>query len=105
LTAVAALCVKTWAKSSARPEAFLRFGDAFFLLAHRVGSDPARVEAVEVADGEVPPLTVPVVIVSGNSDPLMAEAARALGAVDYVTKPFALERLTQAVELVLGPPS
>jgi len=49
--------------------------------------------------------TVPVVIVSGNTDPLMAEAARALGAVDYVTKPFALERLTQAVQMVLGTPS
>jgi two-component system, OmpR family, KDP operon response regulator KdpE len=49
--------------------------------------------------------SVPVVIVSGNTDPLMAEAARALGAVDYVTKPFALERLTQAVQMVLGTPS
>lgn len=49
--------------------------------------------------------TVPVVIVSGKTDPLMAEAARALGAVDYVTKPFALERLTQAVQMVLETPS
>jgi CheY-like chemotaxis protein len=49
--------------------------------------------------------TVPVVIVSGNTDSLMAEAARALGAVDYVTKPFELQRLIQAVETVVGSPS
>jgi DNA-binding NarL/FixJ family response regulator len=48
---------------------------------------------------------VPEVIVSGNTDPLMAEAARALGVVDYVMKPFALERLPQAVQMVLATPS
>jgi two-component system, OmpR family, KDP operon response regulator KdpE len=48
--------------------------------------------------------TVPVVIVSGNTDPLIAEADRVLGAVDYVTKPFGLERLTQAVQMVLATP-
>ena len=45
--------------------------------------------------------TVPVVIVSGNTDPMMAEAALALGAVDYVTKPFALDRLSQVVAVAL----
>jgi two-component system, OmpR family, KDP operon response regulator KdpE len=49
--------------------------------------------------------TVPVLIVSGNTDPLMVEAARALGAVDYLTKPFSIDRLTQAVEMVFAPPS
>ena len=44
---------------------------------------------------------LPVVIVSGNTDPMMAEAARALGAVDYVTKPFELDRLSQAVAVAL----
>ena len=44
---------------------------------------------------------LPVVIVSGNTDPMMAEAALALGAVDYVTKPFALDRLSQVVAVAL----
>ena len=44
---------------------------------------------------------LPVVIVSGNTDPMMAEAARALGAIDYVTKPFELDRLSQVVAAAL----
>ena len=44
----------------------------------------------------------PVVIVSGNTDPMMAEAAIALGAVDYVTKPVTLDRLSQVVAVALG---
>lgn len=44
----------------------------------------------------------PVVIVSGNTDPMMVEAARGLGAVDYVTKPVSLDRLSQAVAVALG---
>ena len=44
----------------------------------------------------------PVVIVSGNTDPMMAEAAVALGAVDYVTKPVTLDRLSQVVAVALG---
>jgi DNA-binding response OmpR family regulator len=45
--------------------------------------------------------TVPVVIVSGNTDPLMAEAALALGAVKYITKPIELEVLGRVVEATL----
>jgi len=45
--------------------------------------------------------TVPVVIVSGNHDPMMAETARALGAVDYITKPVKLEVLSRAVAAIL----
>jgi DNA-binding response OmpR family regulator len=45
--------------------------------------------------------TVPVVIVSGNTDPMMAEAAVALGAVDYITKPVDLDVLSRAVAVTL----
>jgi len=45
--------------------------------------------------------SLPVVIVSGNIDPMMAEAARALGALDYVTKPVSLDRLNEAVAVAL----
>ena len=44
---------------------------------------------------------LPVVIVSGNTDPMMAEAALALGAVDYVTKPVTLDRLSEAAAAAL----
>jgi len=44
---------------------------------------------------------LPVVIVSGNTDPMMAEAALALGAVDYATKPVTLDRLSEAVAAAL----
>src|SRR5262249_52906399 len=45
--------------------------------------------------------TVPVVIVSGNTDPMMAEAALALGAVDYIAKPVELEVLSRVVAATL----
>jgi two-component system response regulator AauR len=45
--------------------------------------------------------TVPVVIMSGNTDPMMAEAALALGAVNFMTKPFDLEGLRQVVAAAL----
>ena len=46
--------------------------------------------------------TVPVVIVSGNTDPMMAEAALALGAVDYIAKPVELEVLSRVVAVTLA---
>jgi two-component system KDP operon response regulator KdpE len=45
--------------------------------------------------------TLPVVIVSGSIDPLMLETAIARGAVDVLTKPFELERLSQVVAVAL----
>jgi two-component system KDP operon response regulator KdpE len=45
--------------------------------------------------------TIPVVIVSGNTDPMMAEAAVALGAVAYITKPVDLDVLSRAVAVTL----
>jgi len=45
---------------------------------------------------------VPVVIISGTEDPILAQAALARGAADYVTKPFPLDRLREVVEVVLA---
>ena len=45
--------------------------------------------------------TVPVIIVSGNTDPMMAEAARALGALAYITKPVEFDVLSRAVAMTL----
>jgi DNA-binding response OmpR family regulator len=46
--------------------------------------------------------TIPVVIVSGNTDPMMAQAAIALGAVDYIAKPVGLEILSRVVAVTLA---
>jgi two-component system KDP operon response regulator KdpE len=45
---------------------------------------------------------VPVVILSGTDDPILARAAMARGATAYVTKPFPLDRLREVVEVVLA---
>jgi two-component system KDP operon response regulator KdpE len=45
---------------------------------------------------------VPVVILSGTDDPILARAAMARGAADYVTKPFLLDRLHEVVKVVLA---
>ena len=44
---------------------------------------------------------VPVVILSGTEDPVLAQRTLAHGAADYVTKPFDIERLRQVVAVVL----
>jgi two-component system response regulator AtoC len=43
-----------------------------------------------------------VVILSGTDDPILAQAALARGAADYLTKPFHLDRLREVVEVVLA---
>jgi len=45
---------------------------------------------------------VPVVVVSAKSDPADCRRALELGAVEYVTKPFDLDRLVGVVTEVLG---
>ena len=45
---------------------------------------------------------VPVVILSGTDDPILARAAMARGATAYVTKPFLLDRLREVVEVALA---
>ena len=43
-----------------------------------------------------------MVILSGTDDPILARAAMARGAADYVTKPFLLDRLHEVVKVVLA---
>lgn len=45
--------------------------------------------------------TLPVVILSGTEDPVLARKALAHGAAHNVTKPFDIERLRQVIEGVL----
>jgi DNA-binding NtrC family response regulator len=44
---------------------------------------------------------LPVVVVTGNTDAELARKTLAQGAFDYLTKPFALARLTQVVEAAI----
>src|SRR5216117_2116234 len=86
----------------------LHGGDALTLIQH----DPPDVVLLDIAmpglDGvqvlqrilalEAAP---PVIIVTGHEDGALAARTRAMGAVDYITKPFALARIGQAVNAAL----
>ena len=45
--------------------------------------------------------TVPVIVVSGSTDPMMAETAWALGALAYLTKPVEFDVLSRVVAMTL----
>ena len=45
---------------------------------------------------------IPVLFVTGNADPLEREKGLALGADDYVTKPFATRELVDKIRGLLG---
>lgn len=88
----------------------LHGGDALTLIQH----DPPDVVLLDIAmpglDGvqvlqrilalEAAP---PVIIVTGHEEGALSEQTRALGAFDYITKPFDLSRLSRAVAAALAP--
>lgn len=43
-----------------------------------------------------------VVMVTGNADGVLEKETRALGALDYITKPFDLEQIAQKLERMLS---
>jgi DNA-binding response OmpR family regulator len=45
---------------------------------------------------------LPVVMITGNTDPELARTLLAQGAFDYVAKPFTLTRLTQVLKAALA---
>ena len=95
-----------------RVEFALHGGDALTLIQH----EPPDLVLLDIAmpgmDGvqvlrrilalEAAP---PVIIVTGHEDGALAAETRALGAVDYITKPFDLPRLRRAVNTALAPGS
>jgi two-component system C4-dicarboxylate transport response regulator DctD len=46
--------------------------------------------------------SVPVIMVTGNADPSITSTLLAIGAVDYILKPFDLDGLDQAVSIQLS---
>jgi CheY-like chemotaxis protein len=45
---------------------------------------------------------LPIVMLTGNTDPVLARQTLALGAFDYIAKPFDLARLVQVLEAALA---
>ena len=90
----------------------LHGGDALTLIQH----DPPDVVLLDIAmpglDGvqvlqrilalEAAP---PVIIVTGHEEGALSVQTRAMGAFDYITKPFDLSRLSRAVDAALAPAS
>ena len=88
----------------------LHGGDALTLIQH----DPPDVVLLDIAmpglDGvqvlqrilalEAAP---PVIIVTGHEEGALSVQTRAMGAFDYITKPFDLSRLSRAVDAALAP--
>ncbi len=88
----------------------LHGGDALTLIQH----DPPDVVLLDIAmpglDGvqvlqrilalEAAP---PVIIVTGHEEGALSVQTRAMGAFDYITKPFDLSRLSRAVAAALAP--
>ena len=55
-------------------------------------------EAIKILKSKTRTKDIPVVFVTGMKDPQDEEMGRALGAVDYITKPFVLSMLIVCVE-------
>jgi CheY-like chemotaxis protein len=108
-TTIVGLLEQYFEDAGYRVEFALHGGDALTLIQH----DPPDLVLLDIAmpgmDGvqvlrrilalEAAP---PVIIVTGHTEGALAEQTRALGAVDYITKPFDLPRLRRAVNTALA---
>jgi DNA-binding response OmpR family regulator len=108
-TSIVELLQQYFESSGYHVEIALHGGDALTLIQH----DPPDVVLLDIAmpgmDGvqvlqrilalEAAP---PVIIVTGHEEGTLAARTRAMGAVDYITKPFALARIGQAVDAALA---
>ena len=111
-TSIVELLQQYFESSGHHVEIALHGGDALTLIQH----DPPDVVLLDIAmpglDGvqvlqrilalEAAP---PVIIVTGHEEGALSEQTRALGAFDYITKPFDLSRLSRAVDAALAPAS
>jgi DNA-binding response OmpR family regulator len=108
-TSIVELLQQYFESSGYHVEIALHGGDALTLIQH----DPPDVVLLDIAmpgmDGvqvlqrilalEAAP---PVIIVTGHEEGTLAARTRAMGAFDYITKPFALARIGQAVDAALA---
>jgi len=111
-TSIVGLLQQFFESTGYHVEFALHGGDALTLIQH----DPPDVVLLDIAmpglDGvqvlqrilalEAAP---PVIIVTGHEEGAHSEQTRALGAFDYITKPFDLSRLSRAVDAALAPAS
>jgi CheY-like chemotaxis protein len=91
-----------------RVESALHGGDALTLIQH----DPPDIVLLDIAmpgmDGVqvlqrilALPVAPSVIIVTGHADGALSQQTRAMGAFDYVTKPFDLSQLARVVSAAL----
>ncbi len=111
-TSIVGLLQQFFESTGYHVEFALHGGDALTLIQH----DPPDVVLLDIAmpglDGvqvlqrilalEAAP---PVIIVTGHEEGALSVQTRAMGAFDYITKPFDLSRLSRAVDAALAPAS
>ncbi len=109
-TSIVGLLQQFFESTGYHVEFALHGGDALTLIQH----DPPDVVLLDIAmpglDGvqvlqrilalEAAP---PVIIVTGHEEGALSVQTRAMGAFDYITKPFDLSRLSRAVAAALAP--
>ncbi|OLB04994.1 MAG: hypothetical protein AUH14_09785 [Candidatus Rokubacteria bacterium 13_2_20CM_69_15_1] len=108
-TSIVGLLQQFFESTGYHVEFALHGGDALTLIQH----DPPDVVLLDIAmpglDGvqvlqrilalEAAP---PVIIVTGHEEGALSVQTRAMGAFDYITKPFDLSRLSRAVDAALA---
>ena len=111
-TSIVGLLQQFFESTGYHVEFALHGGDALTLIQH----DPPDVVLLDIAmpglDGvqvlqrilalEAAP---PVIIVTGHEEGALSVQTRAMGAFDYITKPFDLSRLSRTVDAALAPAS
>jgi DNA-binding response OmpR family regulator len=110
-TSIVGLLQQYFESTGYQVEFALHGGDALTLIQH----DPPDVVLLDIAMPGLDGVQVlqrilalgaapPVIIVTGHDENALAKRTRAMGAFDYITKPFELSRLGRAVTAALVRP-
>jgi CheY-like chemotaxis protein len=63
------------------------------------------IQAIKKLKAHVKTNQIPVLVVSGATDPRLVEGLKALGAVDFLSKPVKVDDVHQALLRILEPPA